>query len=503
MNLSNKAGPNGPATLSAYADVRPLEEDADLYEAVKSKLQLTKPKIDLDIHARRKIKGNFNHSKLVFLPDKSGKTRVIAIGDWWSNLALTDLHLAFMSGLKKLQGDCTYVQDKIPKLIKRMGPNLFSSDMSAFTDRFPIEIEEAIVKSRYGEEIGVLWRRILQRKFPSKDGYIQYKVGNPMGLLSSWAVSSFTHHYIKWWCRRKHPEVKGYKSLVLGDDSLCNNEDVYNTYLTVIKELGVSISHDKCSVSKDGYAEFAKRLFTPSGEITGIPVDILKGVRHDPSLFIELVKIMRSRGYKDEHIAPGVQSLLLSMPKKVMMTVLFVLSSSEDYTGMPPLVIGEGGALLVDPPVYGGLSEDSMKSHIEQAQREIFWREVDDKIHGEGSSPPTESPKQRSQMNIPKCHPAYADIQTGIYQYMYHGDGYNEFSIFEAWQQNKDFDLVNIPSMNPYKYTIRNQRVSEARYNVLKKARAFALGFQEYSTEVPMKISNSYLFHLAFARMNE
>jgi hypothetical protein len=501
MNLSNKAGPNGTATLNAYKDINALSKDEDLYNAVKRKLELTKPKISLDIHAKRKVKGNFNHSKLVFLPDKAGKTRLIAIGDWWSNLALTDIHIAFMQGLRKLRSDYTYRQDKIPQAVKRMGSNLYSSDMTAFTDRFPIEIEEAIVKRCYGSEVGTLWKRILQRKFPSEGGNISYEVGNPMGLLSSWAVSTSAHHLVKTWCWKvRNPNIKGYKSMILGDDSLCNNKQVHRTYLAVIRILGVSVNRNKCTSSKQGYAEFAKRLFTPEGEITGIPVDLLMGIHKDPARFIELIRIMRERGYKDHHINPGVQLVLLTFPKKVMETVLFVLSSSSKHLGMPPLVIGLGGTTIVNPPVYGGLSEEAMELHIEQAQREILWKEIDENIINVREPILTAEAPEQSQTRMLLIHPAFAELERRVNLYNNHSNT-NEYSIYEAWLENKDFDLINLPSAKPYLYHFNNHRNVGAKYNILRTARAFALGHKEWSTQVPVKPTNYELFNLAFDRM--
>jgi hypothetical protein len=126
------------------------------------------------------------HSKLVLLPDKAGKTRVIAIGDWWSNVALSSLHDNFLAALKNLPSDVTFRQDKIPTLIKSMGPSLYSADMTAFTDVFPIELEEHIVSTAYGTKIGGLWKTIISNRiFEHPLGGVKYAAGNPMGLLSS------------------------------------------------------------------------------------------------------------------------------------------------------------------------------------------------------------------------------------------------------------------------------------------------------------------------------
>lgn len=55
-----------------------------------------------------------------------------------------------MAALKRLPSDVTYRQSDIPKLVKSLGSNLYSSDMTAFTDRFPRKLEVAVVEAAYG-----------------------------------------------------------------------------------------------------------------------------------------------------------------------------------------------------------------------------------------------------------------------------------------------------------------------------------------------------------------
>jgi hypothetical protein len=273
--MSNKAGPNGPASISCLSDLAGLTQKApELLETIKRRIEKYAGMLNFDGYEIPN--GEFKHSKLVLLSDKACKTRVIAIADWWTNVCLSPLHNAFMTGLQRLPTDVTYYQDKISDLIKEMGKSLYSSDMTAFTDRFPIELECEVIKAKYGEQECSDWKQLISdREFFHKNGSVTYKVGNPMGLLSSWAVSTFTHHVVKHWCAHKLG-IKDYKYLILGDDTLDTNEDVYRLYTSTIESLGVSISHDKCTQSKDGYAEFAKRLFSPEGEVTGLPVHLLR-----------------------------------------------------------------------------------------------------------------------------------------------------------------------------------------------------------------------------------
>jgi len=304
-----------------------------------------------------------------------------------------------MKGLRRIPNDVTYFQDRIPDLIKGLGPNLYSSDMTAFTDRFPAILEEAVVSAAYGEQVGRMWRVVTtHRKFFNKNvGEVQYAVGNPMGLLSSWAVSTFTHHVVKAWCAHKCGlrNVRNYRYLILGDDTLDTNSDVYKMYIKTINDLGVSISTSKCTVSENSYAEFAKRLFTPEGEVTGLPVHLLNGLKSNPEQVLELVRICRSRGYEDSVLGPSLEVLLskgfISDPKMVA----DILSLPEILSGAPPLLEGNVCTRSGEP-----ISEDEsyLLAVLAIARNHLFWK-LTRKLSVSGH------PKNISAVEIDNNHP--------------------------------------------------------------------------------------------------
>lgn len=501
--LSNKAGPNGPATASAFHDLRALENAPVLYNAVNQKLGISNLRLRLSDYTGTQSEGaKPRHSKLVFLSDKCCKTRIIAIGDWWSNIALSDIHNSYMYGLRRLKQDCTYSQDQIPKLIQGLGTCLYSSDMTAFTDRFPVKLEEALVKHAFGTTVGILWKQILcDREFElpknsANKTSVTYGSGNPMGLLSSWPVSTYAHHLVKQWCAHKVlGKYKNYRYLILGDDCIDSNHEVYTKYLETIQDLGISISLSKCTQSQQGNAEFAKRLFTPSGEVTGIPVDLLEGISKKPEQFIELVRILRNRGYSDGFISPRVADLIAKMPRKVRQTITFALSASEEYLGMPPLVFTREGDALVDPPEFGGYPKLSMNDHIAQARKEVFWEEVDKIAPSSVDTQDAATQRKLGRVHIPENHPALIRLSEQLMSYI---SSENEYQIYEDWMSGTNYELVNIPSIELYRYRNRAHKATRSRYEILRRAKAFAEGSREYRTILPEKISNWELFQKGF-----
>lgn len=89
--------------------------------------------------------------KLSVVYDQAGKARVVAITNWWIQLCLKPLHDSLFRKLRKLSDvDGTFDQDgALDKLIERTrrGQKFYSFDLSAATDRLPVDIQVAILNS--------------------------------------------------------------------------------------------------------------------------------------------------------------------------------------------------------------------------------------------------------------------------------------------------------------------------------------------------------------------
>jgi len=111
----------------------------------------------IDEAASVKHKRKLNTSKLSFLSEASGKTRVIAIADYWTQVSLLSLHVWAMQSLKQLnETDCTYNHERGVTLLKedsRLGcKDIFSLDLSSATDRFPVSLQEDLLAEVLGQE---------------------------------------------------------------------------------------------------------------------------------------------------------------------------------------------------------------------------------------------------------------------------------------------------------------------------------------------------------------
>jgi hypothetical protein len=264
--------------------------------------------------------------KLSVVYDQAGKARIVAITNWWIQLALKPLHDSIFSFLKTLDTDGTFDQEApLKALYARRDPkHKFSCfDLSSATDRLPITLQVDILNA-----VGVrgdLWRNILDFEWSYHAGSlkipfgvihqnsVKYSVGQPMGAYSSWGMLAVTHHVIVKLAaiRIGHSNFSNYA--VLGDDIIIHNDRVAASYLQLMETLGVGINMQKSIVSYD-MVEFAKRWITPYGDITPIgPGNILNTMRY-PASIGTLIAEAHMKGYTPT--VDTVLRLLNSIPGK-------------------------------------------------------------------------------------------------------------------------------------------------------------------------------------------
>lgn len=297
IKMSLKAGPQGPASKTAMMNLMVYNEtQKQQLRSLTDKIgiefldQSLKHCISINDIPNYPILGKFS-----FVKDPEAKLRIIAISDFYTQLILKPIHNQILRLLKGINCDRTFTQNPMHRW-KDNGESFYSLDLSAATDRFPIDLQERLLSFIWNDNIASNWRQILsEREFavelPSKchpglqnknwsdiqiDTY-KYACGQPMGTYSSWAVFTLTHHFIVYYCAR----LCGFKTfnqyIILGDDIVIKNDDVAARYREIMEALGVEISVQKTHVSKHTY-EFAKRWIRPFGtvkELTGIP---LKGI---------------------------------------------------------------------------------------------------------------------------------------------------------------------------------------------------------------------------------
>jgi len=345
-HLSLKKGPNGQATLSSITDLVYIDDESiqdlttlggDTFaQQLKALKRMLDPKLWVSkFNPKTKITGNGR--KLVSIPDKEAKTRVIAIFDYWSQDALKPLHDTIMRFLKNLKADCTYDQTKaIP--VKSPGHKYYSFDLKSATDRFPIGFQEMVLGVIYNSTYAAAWRRVMTSKaFTNPWGEpLKYNKGQPMGALSSWAVFTLSHHIVVYIaalrCGIQSNHDKYYR--LLGDDIVILHNGIATEYQKILKGFEVDISSHKTLIS-DNMCEFAKKLYEGGTDISGIQYSWILNKTFYWTITEELYGIIDKLSLSSHVVGPrGVAQLLtlLGLPIRFKSHIkrMFMLPRSDE-----------------------------------------------------------------------------------------------------------------------------------------------------------------------------
>lgn len=196
FHATTKRGPNGPALVMSHVDYQSLAGNPDLFKSLTT--FIAQMGLDKMLKKFEQIWSNFQqlpqhpnplHSRLGFIPSEGGKTRVVAIGDYWTQEACLPLHKRLFKILKSLPTDGTFNQGRIVEFLQRAlieGKPAYCFDLKSATDRFPVELQEIVVAKIIGKQAAKSWSTLLTRRcFVSKFGDVEYSVGQPQGILSS------------------------------------------------------------------------------------------------------------------------------------------------------------------------------------------------------------------------------------------------------------------------------------------------------------------------------
>lgn len=289
------SGPNGsPAWITSVYDRYALEQEPKLKKSIIRLAELTFnnfndwKKVFDETYTYSlnlvNVKKTYKTGRLAAIADYSGKTRIICIGDYYSQEVLKPLNDYLFKVLRKLKGDSTYNTNRSIDRIKywhNHGFQTWSYDLSAATDRFPASIIKFVISKQLTVELADLWYQILvNRNFYVKKGtQVRYKCGQPMGMLSSWGSFSLAHHTLVRILESELGLRVGHNYVILGDDIVISNYLLADKYLSTMTEIGVKISLHKSLIPNKQVpfqAEFAKRVIIAGREVSAFPLKLLK-----------------------------------------------------------------------------------------------------------------------------------------------------------------------------------------------------------------------------------
>jgi hypothetical protein len=312
--VSEKGGPNGPATRSAGADAVALLANPDLMSTFIEVADgfdmhtLVSQVVWLGTTSPETVakKDDFNLGRIHTIQEWGGKARDVAILDYFTQVLLDPLHKALGDVLRLLPTDAVYDQSKAAERVRgwtELGVPLWSFDLSRATDSLPLWVQQAVLGAFIGNQsLAAAWGKLLtERDYITESGRkIRYGTGQPMGAKSSFVVFDLTHHALVQLAASKAGFKGNFGSyVVIGDDITIADAKVAGAYKELMEGLNVKISLEKSLVHTDGYlpaGEMAKRLFISGIELSSIPIKLLARLPKSGKLGILVQEFVLSRG---------------------------------------------------------------------------------------------------------------------------------------------------------------------------------------------------------------
>jgi hypothetical protein len=307
MNTRAK-GPNGPAVATSHLDARAVLSSPVLHKSVT---EMNKNLNQEWITNMLNLHGSFERNNIVyhtgrlgFSSEPGGKTRMFAIGDYWSQLSLRIIQKSLYNTLKTISTDCTKDHEAGFKTLlqKSKGHPTYCFDLTSATDLAPARMQMHRMEHLGGKGLSESWISVMTNRdfyIPAEKRNVRWKTGQPLGLLSSFPSFALWHHdivqYANFIAYGKYKFFKKY--ILLGDDIVIWDTKVADAYLGILKELDQEVNLSKSILgTKDmSQIEFTKRLALKGKEMSSIKHNILS--KNNKESLLDLVDIMKSRDF--------------------------------------------------------------------------------------------------------------------------------------------------------------------------------------------------------------
>lgn len=300
--------------------------------------------------------------KLGFLPEPAGKTRIIAMVDGWTQMAMKPVHDLLFHLLGRIPQDGTF--DQMAPAVKLAGRGhriFFSYDLSSATDRFPVLLQQPVLASLLGPRLASLWvslltdrtflvpQRIDKRIKPfESEGTVRYGAGQPQGALTSWAAFSLTHHILVQYAAFKANHAwKWFEDYaLLGDDIVIADVKVAKEYLALLRVIGVEVGLAKSLISRNGSFEFAKRTFVSGQDASAISLQSIGAAIVDTGVLEQVLVRANPRLSLVEALRLGAK--VCGYGYKTLARLPAVLGSKSRLQGMSILLSRPGSPWAMD-----------------------------------------------------------------------------------------------------------------------------------------------------------
>lgn len=338
-------GPNGPTVASAHLDAIAVSQAPELAKSIE---ELNRALGQDWITSWMKQQSDASDSKETYYTGRigssaepAGKTRIFAIGDYWSQLSLKPIQISLYRTLQSISTDATSDQDKgFSSLVKESsGHPTYCFDLSSASDRIPAKMQRYRLELMANRHVAESWYSVMTKRdfFVKATGQsVRWAVGQPLGLLSSFPSFALWHHDIvqfaaNWENFHKGRPLRFFKQYrILGDDIVIYNKEVARRYQWLLKRIGLTINLQKSVIgdSVNSQIEFAKRLALRGKEMSSIKHNILS--KNDIHSILDLVELLGKRDFISPDTSHhGLSRILKSEDLRRLQYILWLRLSSE------------------------------------------------------------------------------------------------------------------------------------------------------------------------------
>jgi hypothetical protein len=305
-------GPNGPAVATSHLDAKAIIQNEELHSSIKKFNSALGQSWVTEWMEKQSTfvddEETYHTGRLGFSSEPAGKTRVFAIGDYWTQLSLKPLQISLQRTLGSISTDASQDQDKGFKTLLEDSKNhpTFCFDLSSASDRIPAKMQRHRLQLMKDKDLADSWYQIMtQRDFYVKatDRKVRWAVGQPLGLLSSFPSFALWHHDIiqlaaNWEQFHNGKPLQFFTQYrLLGDDVVIFNAKVARRYQWLLSKIGLTINLSKSIIGDEvnSQIEFAKRLALRGKEMSSIKHNILS--KNDKFNLLDLVELLCKRDF--------------------------------------------------------------------------------------------------------------------------------------------------------------------------------------------------------------
>jgi len=339
-------GPNGPSVASSHLDAKAVMQDSTLATAIES-LNNALGQDWITSWMKQQALSCINDDRVLytgrlgFSAEPAGKTRIFAIGDYWSQLSLKPIQIALYRTLQSIPTDATSNQNKgFTSLVeKSLGCRTYCFDLSSASDRIPAVMQKIRLKLMGGVSVADSWYTVMTKRdfiIKTTGRSVRWAVGQPLGLLSSFPSFALWHHDIvqlaaNWERFQKGKPLRFFsKYRILGDDIVIFDNKTARRYQRLLELVGLKINKSKSVLGDlvNSQIEFAKRLALRGKEMSSIRHNIL--AKNDIHSILDLVELLGQRDFISPNTGHyGLSKIIKSDDLRRLSYMLWLRLSSE------------------------------------------------------------------------------------------------------------------------------------------------------------------------------